>query len=77
MIGIFQVASEYYSKVQVRGGGDTPPKGQEELTFEHCPLLNVSQCAPTESDSNFVVNVYNPLAKTVTNKFIRLPVTEG
>ena len=59
------MASEFYTKFQGKG-----------LKFEHCPLLNVSQCQPTESDSNFVVNVYNPLMRTVTNKMLRLPVTD-
>merc|ERR1719189_3554607 len=29
----------------------------------HCPLLNISQCAFTESRSSFTVLVYNPKAK--------------
>ena len=39
----------------------------------HCPLLNISQCAFTESRSSFTVLVYNPQAKEVST-FLRLPV---
>ena len=40
---------------------------------QFCHLLNVTQCDVTESSDTFVVNVYNPLARTV-DKFVRLPV---
>merc|ERR1719167_1114736 len=39
----------------------------------HCPLLNISQCAFTESRISFTVLVYNPQAKEVSS-FLRLPV---
>ena len=48
------------------------------LTFVHCPLLNISQCSPTDSaTTNFVVNVYNPLVRPIGNKIVRLPVSGG
>jgi hypothetical protein len=40
---------------------------------QFCHLLNVTQCDVTENSNTFVVNVYNPLARTI-NKFVRLPV---
>ena len=46
---------------------DHPPKAQ------FCHLLNITQCQVTENSNNFVVNVYNPLPRSV-DKFIRLPV---
>ena len=39
----------------------------------HCPFLNISQCAFTESRSSFTLLVYNPQAKEVST-FLRLPV---
>ena len=39
----------------------------------HCPFLNISQCAFTESRSSFTVLVYNPQAKEV-DTFLRFPV---
>ena len=43
---------------------------------QFCPLLNVSQCEPSESGSRFVVTAYNPLSRPVTT-YIRLPVRQG
>ena len=40
---------------------------------QFCPLLNITQCDITETADQFVVNVYNPLARSV-NKFVRLPI---
>ena len=39
----------------------------------HCPFLNISQCAFTESRSSFTLLVYNPQAKEMST-FLRLPV---
>lgn len=41
----------------------------------HCPLLNISECAFTESRGKFSVMVYNPQAQPVST-FIRVPVTK-
>ena len=40
---------------------------------QFCPLLNITQCEVSETADQFLVNVYNPLARTI-NKFIRLPI---
>ena len=42
----------------------------------HCHLLNISQCGVTEDASQFVVNVYNSLTKSI-DKYVRIPVREG
>lgn len=41
---------------------------------EYCQLLNISTCASSESSSVFTVSVYNPLARSVDDTYIRLPV---
>ena len=41
-----------------------------------CPLLNISQCAHSESRSDLVVTVYNPRTVLVHTP-VRLPVTAG
>ncbi|KAF4523776.1 hypothetical protein B566_EDAN009008 [Ephemera danica] len=43
------------------------------LTMQRCQLLNISQCATTETSDNFVVTAYNPLSH-VTSQYVRLPV---
>ncbi|XP_071052267.1 lysosomal alpha-mannosidase [Onthophagus taurus] len=45
-----------------------------EIQFESCLLANVSQCAFTEKENNFIVTVYNPLSRPV-DYHVRLPVT--
>lgn len=51
-------------------------KKGETPTFTFCDLLNVSSCALTESSKNFVVTVYNPLARSVTS-YVRIPVVSS
>lgn len=43
--------------------------------FEPCRLLNVSQCRVSEQDEQFVLTLYNPLSRPVT-EHVRLPVTD-
>ncbi|XP_072399843.1 lysosomal alpha-mannosidase-like isoform X2 [Diabrotica undecimpunctata] len=43
------------------------------IPFTTCPLANISQCAFTETNNNFVITVYNPLSRTVS-KHVRVPV---
>ena len=42
----------------------------------HCPLLNISQCATTETLASFTVTLYNPRAGPATAP-VRVPVVEG
>jgi len=42
----------------------------------YCPYLNVSYCEETETETSFVVTVYNPLGHNVKNH-VRVPVTGG
>ena len=51
-------------------------KHQGSNVVEPCHLLNISQCDATQSGSNVVVNVYNPLIRT-RDKFVRFPVSMG
>lgn len=46
----------------------------EKMRFSTCKLLNISQCAETEDSPSFVVTVYNPLSRPVT-QYVRFPVT--
>ena len=41
-----------------------------------CSQLNISVCAQTESDSNIVMAVYNPLGKDV-DAFVRIPTMDN
>lgn len=44
------------------------------ITFDNCPLVNISQCGPSESgNKRFMVTVYNPLSRPVS-KVVRVPV---
>ncbi|KAI2808070.1 carbohydrate binding [Blomia tropicalis] len=60
-----KVISEAYQLLQ-------HPHTKTVQTF--CDYLNISSCAITESGQNFVVNIYNPLSKTLKNHPIRLPI---
>lgn len=46
------------------------------LDFEMCLNLNISQCDVTEKASQFVVTVYNPIARSI-DKYVRIPVANG
>ena len=48
------------------GGANLPP-------VSYCQL-NMSQCDASENNDQFVVNVYNSLARNI-NKYIRVPIT--
>ncbi|PSN50451.1 Lysosomal alpha-mannosidase [Blattella germanica] len=56
-----------------------PPKtplqvpGANQIPIRSCLLLNISQCDVSETSSQFVVTVYNPLSRPVS-KYIRFPV---
>ncbi|XP_060520149.1 lysosomal alpha-mannosidase-like [Cylas formicarius] len=63
------IADAALNKLKTSLARETP-----KLNFTTCPLVNVSQCAFTETETTFVVTVYNPLSRPVT-KFLRLPVT--
>lgn len=43
--------------------------------FEPCRLLNVSQCHVSEQGEQFVLTLYNPLSRPVT-EHVRLPVAD-
>ena len=47
--------------------------GQSLPAVSYCQL-NMSQCDATENNDQFVVNVYNSMAKNV-DKYVRVPVT--
>jgi len=63
------IASHYQKSLPISAGTDLPP-----VTF--CNLLNTSSCDTTETGSQFVVNVYNGMARIV-DQFVRVPVTQG
>lgn len=56
-----------------------PKSGQLEpspaIPFQSCLLSNISQCAATETKDNFVITVYNPLSRNVS-QYIRVPVVD-
>lgn len=44
------------------------------ISFDNCPLVNISQCGPSEDAvEQFMVTVYNPLSRAVS-KVVRVPV---
>lgn len=43
------------------------------LELKTCSLLNISSCATSESNSQFALTLYNPLAHS-TNEYVRIPV---
>ncbi|XP_046834727.1 lysosomal alpha-mannosidase isoform X1 [Vespa crabro] len=45
----------------------------DNLTMYSCLELNISACAYTEDNANFIVTVYNPLSRPIST-YIRLPV---
>ncbi|KAK4872843.1 hypothetical protein RN001_014872 [Aquatica leii] len=52
------------------------PNPAPAIPFESCLLTNMSQCAFSENNEQFIVTVYNPLSRPVTH-YVRLPVTDG
>lgn len=53
----------------------TRGKAKQQHTYEFCHLLNISSCAPTEAMNDFVLSVYNPLARDIQDTYIRIPVS--
>ena len=49
------------------------PKTSKPITAESCLLLNISSCPLTETESNFVVTIYNPLSRPV-DRLVKLPI---
>jgi len=47
--------------------------GNERPKFKTCNLLNISQCEISEQSEQFVLTLYNPLSRPVT-EFVRLPI---
>ncbi|XP_015365920.1 PREDICTED: lysosomal alpha-mannosidase isoform X2 [Diuraphis noxia] len=43
------------------------------VEFKSCHLLNISQCEVSENSEQFVLTLYNPLSRPVT-EFVRLPI---
>lgn len=50
-------------------------KAKQQPTYEFCHLLNISSCAPSEAMNDFVLSVYNPLARDILDTYIRIPVS--
>lgn len=42
--------------------------------YRFCQLLNISSCAATETMTDFLVSIYNPLARSLENTYVRIPV---
>ena len=49
-----------------------PKTSKYDLEVSFCQL-NMSQCNVTENADRFIVNVYNPVPRTV-DKYVRVPV---
>lgn len=45
-----------------------------EFEFDSCPALNISVCAKSEGNQNFIVTLYNPLPHS-TFQYVRIPVS--
>lgn len=50
----------------ISGNNETPK-------FKTCHLLNISQCEISEQTEQFILTLYNPLSRPVT-EFVRLPI---
>ncbi|XP_050428078.1 lysosomal alpha-mannosidase-like [Adelges cooleyi] len=44
--------------------------------YTTCPLMNISACAVSEQSDQFVVTIYNPLSRPIT-EFARLPISDN
>lgn len=64
----YGIISDIYAKI-------LPLEGALPLKYEHCHLLNTSQCHVTERNGSFIINVYNPLSFT-TSQVVRFPIKE-
>ena len=49
---------------------------QLDLSLTDCPALNISQCEVTEAAETFLVLLYNPLSRPVS-QHVRLPVASS
>ena len=45
----------------------------KDVHFQYCDFLNISMCEITETEKSFILNVYNPIGRSVST-FVRLPV---
>eukprot|EP00092_Neocalanus_flemingeri_P041666 GFUD01045381.1.p1 GENE.GFUD01045381.1~~GFUD01045381.1.p1 ORF type:complete len:827 (+),score=232.40 GFUD01045381.1:107-2482(+) len=61
---------ENFMKIFERSGIDS---STIDLSQTNCPALNISQCAVSENNENFIISIYNPLSKHVS-PYIRVPV---
>ena len=50
-----------------------PKTSNVDLQVSFCQL-NMSQCNVTENADRFIINVYNPIPRTV-DKYVRIPVS--
>lgn len=64
----YGIISEMYARI-------LPMNGVTPLRYEHCHLLNTSQCHVTERSGSFIVTVYNPLSFS-TSQVVRFPIKE-
>nr|CAD7414005.1 unnamed protein product [Timema poppensis] len=51
----------------------TVDQNSPTVEFKSCPLLNISRCELSETEDDFFVTVYNPLARPVSH-YVRIPV---
>ncbi|XP_050536748.1 lysosomal alpha-mannosidase-like [Daktulosphaira vitifoliae] len=49
--------------------------GNKSLKFETCNLMNISTCTISEQSEQFVLTIYNPLSRIIS-EFVRLPITD-
>lgn len=60
----------FVRKLQGETGADSGgPK------YEFCHQMNISSCLASEKMSDFILSVYNPLARSVEGSYIRIPVS--
>ncbi|CAL8087779.1 unnamed protein product [Orchesella dallaii] len=43
-------------------------------SYRVCHLLNISSCGPSEEMKDFIIAIYNPLARDLYNEYVRIPV---
>ncbi|XP_050428079.1 lysosomal alpha-mannosidase-like [Adelges cooleyi] len=50
--------------------------GFTKSNYTTCPLMNISACAVSEQSDQFLVTIYNPLSRPIT-EFARLPISDN
>lgn len=71
----FKIRLSFFSKIITNFTTvQSQAEPQPSIPMTTCPLLNITECHESETMESFIVTVYNPLSRPVT-QHVRLPVT--